>query len=97
MLAHRKVEWKKSAARSLRRTDRSTANRIVDAVVRYAETGYGDVVPLKGRKGEYRLRVGAWRVIFTVDVGASILAVLRVAPRGGAWKHRRRKQLPAAA
>jgi mRNA-degrading endonuclease RelE of RelBE toxin-antitoxin system len=35
---------------------------------------------------EYRLRVGAWRVRFRVDRQAGALIVLRVLPRGKAYR-----------
>jgi mRNA interferase RelE/StbE len=40
-------------------------------------------VPLVGESG-YRLRVGDWRVIF--EVADSTMIILRVKPRGGAYK-----------
>ena len=42
-----------------------------------------DVKKLKGRSG-FRLRVGAWRVIYAIE--GDRLTVLRVAPRGEAYK-----------
>ncbi|MBY4596433.1 type II toxin-antitoxin system RelE/ParE family toxin [bacterium BD-1] len=40
---------------------------------------------LVGRTG-YRLRVGDWRVIYTVDSGRLIVLVLDIGPRGGIYK-----------
>jgi mRNA interferase RelE/StbE len=45
------------------------ADRILDALERYALTGQGDVRLLRGRL-EHRLRIGAWRVIFDLDHAA---------------------------
>lgn len=84
------VQWSGPATRDMRRLDRTTAGRIRQAINRYADTGYGDVIPLRGREREWRLRVGQWRALFTVDaasddVGETIV-VLRVLPRGNAYR-----------
>ena len=70
--------------RDLERLDKRLGKRIVDAVDRLAATDRGDVKVLKGSKGEYRLRVGDWRVRFTRDARSRTMTVLRVLPRGGA-------------
>ena len=44
-----------------------------------------DVNALSGRRG-FRLRVGEMRVIFECDDDACIIDVLRIAPRGQAYK-----------
>ena len=44
-----------------------------------------DVNALRGRRG-FRLRVGEMRVIFERDDDACIIDVLRIAPRGQAYK-----------
>lgn len=40
------------------------------------------VKKLQGRPG-YRLRVGDWRVIYTLDAGRLVVLVLDIGPRGG--------------
>jgi len=39
---------------------------------------------MQGQPGYYRLRVGDWRVIFFEDM--QVIAVERIAPRGGAYQ-----------
>lgn len=46
--------------------------RIFAALVRLAETGEGDVKALKGQSGELRLRVGDYRVRFTLEADGAI-------------------------
>lgn len=65
--------------------DRKLLERIVRAVARFADTGYGDVRKLEGTDREYRLRVGEWRVRFDLTDDNAML-VLRVLPRGGAYR-----------
>ncbi len=46
----------------------------------------GDVRALTGSPGEFRLRVGDWRVRYELDIEAELLIVLRVLPRGRAYR-----------
>lgn len=74
------------AQRDLRRLDRPVATRILDAVARLADAGQGDVTRLQGIADEWRLRVGDWRVRFRYDHPARTLTVLRILPRGQAYR-----------
>ena len=42
----------------------------------------GDIKPLKGNDGVYRLRVGDYRVLYTVDNGRLIICVIDAGNRG---------------
>jgi mRNA-degrading endonuclease RelE of RelBE toxin-antitoxin system len=65
--------------------DRSDSERVVRALEGLAATGLGDVKALKGAlKGRYRLRVGKWRVFFSLDQAGSIV-VIDVDNRGQAY------------
>jgi mRNA interferase RelE/StbE len=75
-----------SAQQDLRRLDRPVATRILDALARLAETGQGDVTRLRGVADEWRLRVGDWRVRFRYDHPTQMLEVLRILPRGQAYR-----------
>jgi mRNA-degrading endonuclease RelE of RelBE toxin-antitoxin system len=71
----------------LKRLDSPVQRRVVDAVQHFARTGEGDVVRLVDVKPpEYRLRVGDWRVRFARDDERPLLHVLRVLPRGKAYR-----------
>jgi mRNA interferase RelE/StbE len=70
----------------LRRLDRSVEARILDALARLADTGQGDVTRLQGVTDEWRLRVGDWRVRFRYDHSTQTLEVLRILPRGQAYR-----------
>jgi mRNA interferase RelE/StbE len=82
----RGLEWTPAAERDLRRLDAQVRERIRRAVYRFVETGYGDVQRLRGTVNEWRLRVGDWRVRFTEDQAGQTIIVLRVLPRGGAYR-----------
>ena len=74
------------ARRDLKRLDRQVADRILAAIVRLAEAEQGDVKRLRSTGREWRLRVGDWRVIFTFEPSTQTLRVLRIAPRGRAYR-----------
>ena len=42
--------------------------------------------PLKGVPSGFRIRVGDWRVSYTLDRTAGVLDVFEIAPRGGAYR-----------
>lgn len=81
------VRWRPRARRDLKRLDPSVQRRVVDAVEHFAQTGEGDVKRLTNvSPPEHRLRVGGWRVRFTLDLEAQALYVVRVLPRDKAYR-----------
>jgi mRNA interferase RelE/StbE len=45
----------------------------------------GDILPLKGSDGDFRLRVGDWRILFTYEA-SDIVRIKKIAPRGEVYK-----------
>jgi mRNA interferase RelE/StbE len=82
----RPIRWAPAAEKDLRRLDPPTRERVRQALHRLAATGQGDVRRLHGLEDEYRLRVGDWRVRFRFEAGSGALDVLRVLPRGRAYR-----------
>lgn len=74
------------ARKDLRGLDPPTRERILSAIMRLARGAElaGDIKRLRG-SGEYRLRVGDWRVRFERDDRQLIIVVVRVLPRGRAY------------
>jgi mRNA interferase RelE/StbE len=66
----------------LRRLPRNERERIIAAVERLPG---GDVRRLAGRKGEWRLRVGDWRLLIRLDQTAHLIVVTALKPRGRAY------------
>jgi len=80
--------FSRDSIKALRRMPRSTARLIRSKIDLLAQDPYAannNVKKLVGRPG-YRLRVGDWRVIYDLDDGLRVLAVERIAPRGGAYE-----------
>ncbi|MHB8576940.1 MAG: type II toxin-antitoxin system RelE family toxin [Dehalococcoidia bacterium] len=64
----RRVAWSRPAAHDLRRLDPTVADRVRRAILHYAETERGDVRHLVNSvPPTWRLRVGDYRVRFTVE------------------------------
>ena len=80
----RRIAFRPRAVRDLERLDRIVQARIDAALVRYAATGHGDVKALKDRPGEFRLRVGKWRIFFALE-SPNLVLVLSIDNRGEAY------------
>jgi mRNA-degrading endonuclease RelE of RelBE toxin-antitoxin system len=79
----RELVWSSQALKDLSaiaRTSRRQADRIEAAMQRYADQEVGDVVKLTGLP-RHRLRVGDWRVLFTLTDAGLVVLALRVLRR----------------
>jgi mRNA-degrading endonuclease RelE of RelBE toxin-antitoxin system len=77
-----KLRWERQASRAitdLLRRDPERARRIRARIHAVA------VQKMSGFENRWRLRVGTWRVVFTVDRDAEELVIMRVAPRKDAY------------
>jgi mRNA interferase RelE/StbE len=79
----------RDAVKALRRMQPAKAADIRRAIDRVAADPSGrsnNLSPLKGVPNGYRIRVGDWRVSFTLDRAAQVMEVFEIAPRGGAYR-----------
>ncbi|GMR22735.1 MAG: hypothetical protein BMS9Abin37_1104 [Acidobacteriota bacterium] len=85
-----RIEVKPSAEKQYLKLDRKTRQRIKDAL-RDLETVENPLLhprvrPLTGKlKGDYRVRVGDWRLLFTPGRNSAVLHVFAILPRGDAY------------
>jgi mRNA interferase RelE/StbE len=80
-----KFSWPESARNELRAIERQTAIRILHALTEYGDSGAGDVRMLTGEwQGHFRLRVGDYRVIFTISKDE--ITIIRVRHRSEAYR-----------
>ena len=83
-----KINYSKEATKSLLRMPRNTAKLIREKLEMIAVDPYADhpnAKKLQGREG-YRLRVGDWRVIYTIQNEQLLIIVLKVALRGEVYR-----------
>lgn len=63
-----RIEWLDEARADVRAIGRSLAMRLFEGILRFARTGSGDVKALQGDlAGAFRLRIGDYRVLFTLE------------------------------
>jgi len=86
-----RVEVKPTAEKRLLKLDKSTRRRILQALQDLEATEQPlwqpQVRALTGElQGDFRLRVGNWRVLFAPDAGRKMLFVYAIVPRGEAYR-----------
>lgn len=74
----------KPAMKFLNKQPQPQRERLLRAI--YALPDSGDIKPLAGEKNRYRLRVGTFRVIYTIIDDLLIVQVLTIGNRGDVYK-----------
>lgn len=76
------IQIEKNAAKFIRKLPAPDKERVLKAIYRLPNEG--DIKQLKGHKSEelFRLRVGTYRIIYTVDNGKLIVCVVDAGNRG---------------
>ena len=74
----------KKPLKFIRQQSESQQIRLYNAIKRLPQAG--DVKKISGRAGYYRLRVGDYRIIFTIDHGRYIVCVVDAGNRGDIYK-----------
>ena len=77
-----KIELHKSVTKYISALQTGQQKRILAAIYKLPQ---GDVAPMKRRKGEFRLRVGVWRVLFEYRDGDTIF-IMEIDSRGDVYK-----------
>lgn len=83
------IRWSRKAVSYIKRLGPDNRKRIVQAVELLAldlSTQGLDIKPLQGRPGEFRLRVGDYRIIFEPDHAILLISIITVSPRGDVYK-----------
>ena len=81
-----RIEFRQSALRELRKIDRQSQPRIQGAIALLARDPRPPASrPLQGRPG-YRLRVGDYRIIYTIDDGVLLIVVVTVGHRRDVYR-----------
>jgi mRNA interferase RelE/StbE len=84
-----KIEFRRDPQKALRAMQRAKADDILAALDRIAVDPFArnnNIKPLRGVPNGCRVRVGDWRVSYTLDRVADVIEVFEIAPRGGAYR-----------
>jgi mRNA interferase RelE/StbE len=84
-----KIEYRRDPQKALRGMQRAKAEDIFGALDRIAANPLArnnNIKSLKGVPNGYRVRVGDWRVSYTLNRAADVIDVFEIAPRGGAYQ-----------
>ena len=76
------ISYAKAAVKIINGMDKATKQRIKTAIEKISA---GDIKPLKGSNGSYRLRVGGWRILFSYPEH-DIILIEKIGPRGDVYK-----------
>jgi mRNA interferase RelE/StbE len=86
-MAAYKIEWKRSAVKELEKLPRQTVTRIVEAVRNLAGNPFPDGTrKLAGSEQSYRIRIGVYRVLYSVCDDKFIVEIIRVKHRKDVYK-----------
>ena len=86
-MASFQIEWKRSAAKELKKIPRQLIPRILDEVEALASNPFPrGVIKLTGSDRTYRVRVGDYRVIYTVEESILLVEIIRVRHRRDAYR-----------
>ena len=79
-----KIVIERKAEKFILRQPKEQQLRILSAINNLPSTG--DIKKLKGHLDVYRLRVGTYRIIYSIDNGNLIVCVIDVGNRGDVYK-----------
>jgi mRNA interferase RelE/StbE len=86
-MASYRVEWKRSVIKELEKLPRQMLARIVEAVDDLARDPYpGGTRKLSGSEQTYRIRVGDYRVLYSIYSDKFIVEIIRVKHRKDVYK-----------
>ena len=86
-MADYRITFARSAEKELQRLDPPIARRVLIAIEKLASdprpTG---CIKLTGSQNEWRIRVGHWRILYTIDDRANIVDIAAIRHRSDAYR-----------
>ena len=76
------IQITKTAVKDIKKLDTTTRDRILKGIYKLPA---GDIKHLQGYSNYYRLRIGDFRIIYSVS--KEIITISAVLPRGEVYKH----------
>jgi mRNA interferase RelE/StbE len=83
------IKFYKDALKSIQKLESITRNRILDHINILSENPRNpelDIKKMQGFENRFRLRVGSYRVVYTVINEQLIIVIIRVGSRGDIYK-----------
>lgn len=83
------VKFYKDALKNIQRLDKISRNRILDHIKILSENPKSDELDIKkmqGTENQFRLRVGSYRVVYSIFNDKLLIIVIRVGSRGDVYK-----------
>ncbi|MEX1028687.1 MAG: type II toxin-antitoxin system RelE/ParE family toxin [Paenibacillaceae bacterium] len=83
------IEFDKDAFKYLQKLDKHTRIRITHCLQILSEDPFDselDIRRMKGTVSEFRLRVGSYRVVYTIENDKLIIHVIKIGSRGDVYK-----------
>lgn len=84
------IKFYKDALKNIKKLDRTARNRILDHINILSDNPYNkelDIKKMQGTVNQFRLRVGTYRIVYSVFDSELIIIIIRVASRGDAYKN----------
>lgn len=86
-MASYKIEWKRSAAKELKRLPPEIIKRILVAVEALAEDPFpAGFKKLIGSRHTYRIREGSYRVIYNVNSDVVVIEIIKIGHRKNVYR-----------
>ena len=79
-----RIEIDKRTVKFITKQPKPQRERILKAIYKLPETG--DIKQMQGYTGYYRLRVGDYRIIYTVNNAVFLVRVIEIGNRGDIYK-----------
>lgn len=79
-----KIEFSRNAAKDYKKLPKDYKALIDAALLKLSEGIPADVKPITGENNVYRIRIGKYRILFTMI--EKTLLITRIATRGGVYK-----------
>jgi mRNA interferase RelE/StbE len=84
------IKFYKEAVKNIKKLDKTTRNRILDHINILAQNPRNkelDVKKMQGTQNQFRLRVGSFRIVYSLIDEELIIIIIRVGSRGDVYKN----------
>lgn len=82
------VELSKRAEKFIVKVEKTSSARILDALDNLSEDpyGYNGIIKMTGYNNRFRLKIGKYRVVYSVENDILLIVVVDIDSRGGIYK-----------